>query len=199
MLFQRLLQNLKPTFAINGFKKKSQNFISESSDCWGVINFQKSRYSNSNEKSFTLNLAVAAKRILAYCGEPANAAPPEYACHWHIRIGELMLDRKDKWWVLADESSFIAVETELQHALSQLAIPKVKQHLTEQGLQELWASKTPGSWEYPNLKNKSILLALDKKADELLPVLNRIREICKGTHAEAAAEQHIDQIMKSQT
>src|SRR5262249_1318628 len=103
-VFQRLLRNLRPLMAANGFRRRSQNFICESPECWGVINFQKSRYSSVGHKSFTVNIAIASKRILQYQGKSANAPPPSYACHWaEIRIGSLMADHKDKWWTLSDE------------------------------------------------------------------------------------------------
>ena len=84
--------------AASGFRRRSQNFICETPECWGVIDFQKSRYSVVDEKSFTINLAIASKRILEYEGKSTSAPPPSYACHWaEIRIGSLMPDRKDKW------------------------------------------------------------------------------------------------------
>ncbi len=169
----------------------------ETPECWGVINFQKSRYSAADEKSFTINLAIASKRILQYQGEPTTVPPPSYACHWaEIRIGSLMSDRKDKWWKLSDEASYALVEGEVREALSDLAIPLIKPHLTEQGLLELWESKTPGSFEYPMLKCKSILLAQQRRFEELPEIFQRIREICSGNLAAQGAEDHIAKLKK---
>jgi hypothetical protein len=108
-----------------------------------------------------------------------------------------MRDGRDKWWKLSDEASYPAVESEVIKALSELAIPLIKPHLTEQGLLELWASKTPGSFEYPTLKCKSILLALQNRFDELPEIFQRIREICRGNLAEPGAEEHIAELQKS--
>jgi hypothetical protein len=191
LLFQRLLRHLRPPMAANGFRRRSQNFICESPECWGVINFQKSRYSPPDQKSFTVNLAIASKGILQYQGKSVSAPPPSFACHWEIRIGSLMADHKDKWWTLSDEPSYAAVELEVRKALCDLAIPLIKPHLTEQGLLELWAGKTPGSFEYPTLKYKSLVLALQGRFEELVPIFQRIREICRGSLAEPGAEEHI--------
>ncbi len=197
LLFQRLLKNLRPLMAASGFRRRSQNLICETPECWGVINVQKSRYSPVDEKSFTINLAIASKRILEYEGKSTSAPPPSYACHWaEIRIGSLMPDLKDKWWNLSDEASYTSVEGEVRKALSDLAIPLIEPHLTEQGLLELWASKTPGSFEYPTLKCKSILLALQHRFEELPEIFQRIREICGGTLAEPGAEEHIAKLKK---
>jgi hypothetical protein len=102
-----------------------------------------------------------------------------------------MNDHKDKWWTLSDEASYAEVGLEVQKAVCDLAIPLIKPHLTEQGLLELWASKLPGSFEYPNVKYKSILMALQSRFDELPPIFQRIREICRGSLAEPGAEEHI--------
>ena len=196
MLFQRLIRNLKPLLRSNGFLRRGQNFTCESLECWGCINFQKSRYSAAEEKRFTINLAIAAKRILAYEGKEVDACPPTYACHWTIRIGVLMPERNDIWWTLSSEESLVAVEAEIQMTLSELAIPTVKAHLTEKGLLELWGSKMPGAFEYPMLKNKSILLAMDGIFDEIPPTFQRIREICRGSSAKKGAEEHIARMQK---
>jgi hypothetical protein len=197
LLFQRLLRSVRPLMAPSGFRQRSQNFICETPECWGVINFQKSRYSGAGEKSFTINLAIASKRILEYEGKPTSAPPPSYACHWaEIRIGSLMPDRKDKWWKLSDEASYDLVEGEVRKALSGLAIPLIKPHLTEQGLLELWESKMPGSFEYPTLKCKSILLAQQHRFEELPAIFQRIREISRGNSAEPGAEEHIAKLKK---
>jgi hypothetical protein len=195
-LFQRLIKDLRPALSAHDFVRRSQNFICESSECWGIINFQKSRYSLPDEKLFTVNLAIAAKGILAYEGKPSDTAPPSYTCPWVIRIGELMPDRQDKWWTLADEASYGSMKNEVESALTALAVPIIKTHLTQQGLLELMASKTPGYFEYPRLKYKSILLAQDKKFDALPEIFQRIREICRGSSAERGAEEHIAQLKK---
>jgi len=191
-LFQRLLKELRPVCAAHGFSRRSQNFVCETPECWGIINFQKSRYSPVDEKSFTINLAIAAKSILSFYGQPTTAPPPSYASHWaEIRIGTLMPDQRDKWWTLSREDSYSTVKSEVQTALLELAIPLIKPHLSEEGLLELWDSKIPGTFEYPRLKFKSILLAQRKKFDSLPLIFQRIREICRGNLAEPGAEEHI--------
>jgi len=87
LLFQRLLKDLRPVLAEHGFRRKSQNFVIESPQCWGIINFQKSLYSSAGRKRFTVNVAIAVKRILRFYGEPANAPPLHYKCHWEVRLG----------------------------------------------------------------------------------------------------------------
>jgi Domain of unknown function (DUF4304) len=196
LLFQRLLRSLKPPMEASGFRRKSQNFICETPECWGVVNFQKSRYSPQGKKSFTVNLAIASKRILEYHGKSTSAPPPSYACHWVDRIGSLMSEHHDKWWTLSDEGSYISVESEVKKALTDSVLPLIKLHLTEQGLLDLWASNTAGTFEYPTLKCKSILLALQHRFDELPEIFWRIREICHPGTAGVGAEEHITKLKK---
>jgi hypothetical protein len=197
LLFQRLLRSLRPICSASGFRQRSQNFIGESPECWGVINFQKSRYSAADEKSFTINLAMASKRILAYCGETTTAPPPAYACHWaNTRIGSLLPDSRDKWWAISNDDSYASIASEVANAVAELAIPLIKPRLTEQGLLELWASKTPGAFELPSLKYKSILLALQNKFDELPVVFQRMREISAGNLGDTGTQEHIAKLKK---
>jgi hypothetical protein len=193
LLFQRLLKELRPVLAEHGFRRKSQNFVIESSDCWGVINFQKSLYSLPGKKTFTVNVAIAAKRILRFQGEPADTPPLYYKCHWEIRLGQLIPGRSDQWWTLSDAASYDSALTEVKGLITEKAVSIVKDHMTEQGLLELW-DKILGGFEYPKLKEKSILLVERNEFDQLPRIFLRIREICRGGAAEEGAEKHIAEV-----
>jgi hypothetical protein len=190
-LFQRLLKELRPTLAKEGFRRKSQNFVAESLENWGIINLQKSLYSATEQKSFTINLAIAAKRILRFHGEPTAQPPIYYASHWNIRIGDLIPGNLDRWWALSDEQSYGVIAHEVTKYIVELAIPIIRNHLSEEGLLQLWESRSPGRFEFPNLKYKSILLAERGEFEKLPAIFERIEEICRGGAAEAAANEHI--------
>ena len=191
--FRRLLRELRPALADNGFHRKSQNFVIESPECWGVINFQKSLYSSRQQKRFTVNVAIAAKRVLRFYDEPEDKSPLHYKCHWEVRLGQLIPGSSDRWWTLSDEGSYPSVLAEVKELVTGRAIPIVKDHLSEERLLVLW-DKNVGGFEYPMLKHKSILLAERGSFTELPAVFERIREICRGSLAEPGAEQHILQI-----
>jgi hypothetical protein len=193
LLFQRLLKDLRPVLSEHGFRRKSQNFVIESPDCWGVINFQKSLYSSAGQRTFTVNVAIAAKRILRFYDEPADAPPLHYKCHWEVRLGQLIPGCSDRWWTLSGEDSYQPTLTEVRDLITAKAVPIVKDHLTEEGLLELWG-KILGGFEYPRLKEKSILLAERKEFDQLPGIFMRIREICHGGSAEEGAEKHIAEV-----
>ena len=174
-----------------GFRPNSQNFVIESSECWGVINFQKSLYSSGVQKRFTINVAIAVKRVLRFHNEPDDRAPLHYKCHWEVRLGGLVPGSGgDRWWTLSDEDSYLPVFTDVRDLIAAHAVPIVKEHLTEERLLALW-EKNVGGFEYPMLKHKSILLAARGRFMELPAIFERIREICRGGLAEPGAEQHI--------
>ena len=193
-LFLRLLKDLRPALSECGFRRSSQNFVIESPQCWGIVNFQKSLYSLPGRKRFTINVAIAAKRVLRFYEEPEDKPPLHYKCHWEIRLGRLIPGQMDLWWTLSDEASYVPVLTEVWELIVSRAAPIVKGHLTEEGLVALWDRGDLGGFEYPMLKYKSILLAVQGRLAELGPVFDRIREICRGSVAEPGAEQHIAQV-----
>ena len=134
LLFRRLLKDLRPTMGERGFRRNSQNFVIESSECWGVVNFQKSLYSSTQQKRFTVNVAIAAKRVLRFYGEPEDKSPLYYKCHWEVRLGQLIPGSSDRWWTLSDEASYSPVLIDVKELIVDYAIPTVADHLTEERL-----------------------------------------------------------------
>ena len=191
LLFRRLLKELRPKLADYGFRRRSQNFVIESSQCWGVINFQKSLYSSAQEKRFTVNVAIAAKAVLRFYNEPDDKPPLHYKCHWEVRLGQLIPGRSDQWWTLSDRSSYSPIASEVENHIVELAVPMIRDHLTEEGLLELWNSKHFGGFEYPVLKYKSILLAERGELDKLPAIFDRILKICHEGPAHVRAEEHV--------
>ena len=190
-LFQQLLKKLRPTLVQQGFRRKGQNFVAESPECWGLINFQKSIYSPATEKNFTVNLAIAAKRVMLFYEESIAQAPRYYASHWVIRIGELIPEHRDRWWTLSTEASYGPIASAVEKHICELAAPIIRTHLTEEGLIALWNSKHFGGFEYPILKYKSILFAERGEFEKLPAIFERILEICHGGPAQVGADEHI--------
>ena len=122
-LFHSLLKDLRPALAEYGFRRKSQNFVIESPECWGIINFQKSLYSSPGQKTFTINLAIAAKRILLYYNEPVDAPPRHHRCHLEIRIGQLIPGTGDRWWTLSNDASYEKALTEVNTLITEQCVP----------------------------------------------------------------------------
>lgn len=137
-LFRRPLKELRLNLTAQGFRRSGQNFVIDSAECWGIINLQKSRYSLPEQQKFTINLAIAAKRILRFYGEPADRAPRHFTCHWQIRIGQLIPGTLDHWWVLSDEKSYAPAAAEVMQLVTTKAVGLIQEHLSERGLLQLW-------------------------------------------------------------
>ena len=75
-LFKGLLKEMRPLFKEHGFRAVSQNFVFESNECWVIFNFQKSRWSDSEETTFYVNVAASSKTWLGFEGKPADKVPP---------------------------------------------------------------------------------------------------------------------------
>jgi len=193
--FERLLKELRPNLAKQGFRRTGQNFVIESDQCRGIINFQKTLYRTAGQTEFTVNVAVASKRLLRLYGQRQDKPPRHYDCHWEVRIGHFMPDHRDKWWTLSDEASYRTAISDLDEMLATKVLPLLKRHLSERELLALW-DWSVGGFEYPMLKHKSVLLAEQGRMEELPAIFKRIREICLGGAAEAGAEQHIREVQQ---
>jgi hypothetical protein len=82
-------------------------------------------------------------------------------------------------------------EMEVRAVLATSVIPLVKAYLSERGLMDLWQSNLSYRNPYPMLRDKSVLLALDGKLGELHVLFQAMRDICRGTRAEANMEKDI--------
>lgn len=187
--FADILTGLRPIFKQNGFRKSGQNFILESSECWAVINLQKSRWTGPNEKTFYVNVAVTAKRLLVFEHEQSDKAPAHWKCAWNIRAEHLAPEPKIQQWTVRDEASVEDALEQLRILFGQFVIPKVKGMQFERDLLRIWADDS--CLGYPNLKAKSVLLAAQENFVELERTLRRLKEkFGSGVVAEGVA-RHI--------
>jgi hypothetical protein len=185
--FVDVLKGLHPLFKQRGFRKSGQNFILESAECWAVVNLQKSRWSGPDEKTFYVNVAVTAKRLLAFEHEPSDKAPVHWKCRWNIRAEQLAPDPKTQQWTVRDERSVQEALAYLRILIDQFVIPKIKGMLSEKDLLCIWSDDA--RLGYPSLKAKSVLLAAQKNDVELERTLRRLKEeFGAGVVAEGVAK-----------
>lgn len=172
--FADVLKGLHPLLKQNGFRKSGQNFILESSECWVVINLQKSRWSGPDEKTFYVNVAVTAKRLLAFEHEKSDKAPVYWKCAWNVRAESLAPEPRIQQWTVRDEASVREALEYLLILIGEIVIPKVKRMLSERDLLSMW--EDDARLGYLNLKAKSILLAAQGNRAELERTLRQLKE-----------------------
>jgi Domain of unknown function (DUF4304) len=197
-LFKKLIRDLRPLFKENGFRASSQNFILESPECWVIINFQKSRWSDAGEKTFYVNVGAMPKRWLEFCNETMDKvppyyslekAPPYYAGDWRWRAERFGPDKNVQQWTVRDEDSAREVFTYLHRLFRDFVIPAAKTMTTEADLLGREADSHLG---YPQLKVRSVWLAATGQVAALKGTVSTLIErFGSGTVAEGT-RNHIE-------
>lgn len=170
-LFRSLLKELRPLFKENGFCVSGQNFILESAECWVIVNFQKSRWANTDEVAFYVNVAACAKRWLGLYDRPAEKMPSFSGCDWRWRIEEFGPDKHIKQWTLRDADSLRQALVYLRNLLQQFVLPATKTMTTEIEL-----LKHNGGFEYPQLKTRAVILAATDQISALKQTVATLME-----------------------
>jgi hypothetical protein len=189
-LFKRLLKEMRPLFKEHGFRTASQNFIFESDECWVILNFQKSRWSDSGETTFYVNVAASSKIWSGFAGKPADKAPPYYGCDWQWRVEHFAPDKTIKSWTLRDEASFQATFSYLYKLFQEFVLPATSSMTTNAEL-----LKHTGGFEYPQLKTRAVILASTAQIDELRLTVATLIEKFAGTMA-VGVQEHL-QLLRS--
>ena len=172
--FSYVLKGLRPALKQHGFRPSSQNFISESSECWAIINLQKSRWSQPGEKTFYVNVAVTAKRLLAFDDEPADKPPVHWKCIWNIRAEVLGDEPTIQQWTVRDEQTAKDTLEYLNRLICDFNIPPMTRMMSETALLRGWADDR--DLGYQQLKAKSVLLAASGDVLSLRETLQSLRE-----------------------
>jgi hypothetical protein len=172
-IFKQVLRELWPLFKEAGFRRASQNFAVQSDECWAVVNFQKSRWSAADEKTFYINVAVTPKRLMAFRDQPTEKPPIYYTCISVWRAGQWGPPGSPSQWTVRDEASGKQTVDHLRVLLSDWVIPALKSRMTESALTASWGS-VPN--DYRQLKAKSVLLAADGAVAELRQLIFELFE-----------------------
>ena len=181
-LFKSLLKRLRPLFKENGFRAYGQNFIFESAECWVIINFQKSRWNDSNNVTFYINVAACTKRWSGIESKPIEKVPLYYACDWRWRVEHFGPDENIKGWTVQDETTYEETVSYLLSLFNKFVLPATKTMTTEAQLLEHSAG-----FEYPQLKTRTVILAATNQIEALKQAVSLLIEkfgagvVAKGT------------------
>lgn len=103
---QFLSESIRPALKAQGFRKNGQTFAVFESGNWGIVNFQRSTSSTNQLVKFTVNLGVASARLSRLSPAEWRRHPARIDdCDWQPRLGLLMPNADDLWWVLDDQTS----------------------------------------------------------------------------------------------
>lgn len=133
---------LKP----RGYRRSGTTFRKLADGNCAIVNFQRSRWSASGI-SFTVNLSIVCGQLLDPETEPLERAL-EYWGHLRTRLGNLLPERKDKWWQIEEGTDALALGREIVTAIDTLGLPYLDQYQSMPSLIALWRSgKGPGLTE----------------------------------------------------
>lgn len=187
-LFKRLLRELRPLFKEHGFRASGQNFILESNECWVMINFQRSQWSEPAETTFYVNVAACSKKWLGFEAKEAHKVPPYYSCDWGWRVEHFGPDKNIQSWTLRDEISFQATFTYLSDLFQRFVLPATKTMTADAEL-----LKHTGGFEYPQLKTRAVILASTNQVDALRQT---VATLVEKFGAAAGTKEHL-QLLRS--
>lgn len=79
------------------YRWSGQTFHRRFGDNWGIVSFQKSRWNDSSQVRFVVNLGTASGAVLDYVGHGKDNPPSEWECHWRRRISREGFST-ETWW-----------------------------------------------------------------------------------------------------
>jgi hypothetical protein len=128
--------SVAPALRQLGFKGSGQAFSLPSQTHFAMIGFQKSMYSDSNDVRLTANVSVIprsaweeARAERSYL--PRKPAPSTFygSFAWQKRIGALLPDGKDTWWVIRAGADPTSVAAEIIESVRVYALPAMKDQI----------------------------------------------------------------------
>lgn len=192
-LYKELIKEIGRLLKAKGFSRKGNCFYLQQGYNWGLLDFQKSRKSTADEVSFTINLAVCSGRLLEFFSQHSLGRKPSIgACQWRERVGFLLPQRQDKWWIVRDIEPTGSLMDELKGCLVGVAIPAIEQHLSDEQLCDEWSSgRSPGLTDLQRLVNLSVLLKVSGAGSALRDVLNELEVKAAGKPMASMVKQHL--------
>lgn len=116
---------------------------------YALLAFQRSRWNDSTEAQFTVNLRVTrrAQWQAAVAGSPwlgpRPSATAEGGPGWDSRLGMLLDPAVDRWWTLRSAADAPGVVDDVVHLVREVALPHLRARLAD--------GQRPGPYAWPAL------------------------------------------------
>jgi hypothetical protein len=122
LLEQLLSEWVTPVLKERGFRKVGLSYEKDEAEAIVVVGYQRSRDRGDCDR-FTVNLAVASKRVFSFEDHRTSKRTPVELCHWLMRLGRTLDESADPWWELCSAADVSAVGQEQQALLKTKALP----------------------------------------------------------------------------
>ena len=123
-----------------GFKKRALSFSRSFPEVIQFVTIQSSVSSTSAEVRLTLNLGVLIPSLSEH-SERGDISSSQ----WRMRLGQLLPERSDRWWLLDSTHMASVAATEIVTSLVSYGLPQLDKLRSIPALVEMWHSgKSPG-------------------------------------------------------
>lgn len=147
-----------------GFRSGSNIAWRRHKDTVVVVEIQKDRKVGlGGESRFTINVGISINLL-----RPANSVvPPPEKCHWRQRLGRMLPQQADTWWVVGDIQTAQLLCDEIGDGLLRIALPKVDEMASSDALLHAWhQDQGQGLTEYERrVCLIRLLIALDRREE----------------------------------
>lgn len=189
--YKLLLKDITSMLKEQDFKKVGSYYYYQQDNNIGILSVQKSLNSSSSKIKFTINVGVFCTSIYRFIHYEDKKNPTIDNCHWKTRIGLLMPENEDKWWIIENDSDTELLRKELFHMMNFYVIPAIKNHITDNQLEKYWLDgKSDGLTEYQRYVYLTILLKL-KKSNILPSIIERFEEYGNQHHCQGIVKVHV--------
>lgn len=193
-IYGELLTQVGSLLASHGFRRARTTFHRRlANGNWTIVNFQTSSKSSQTQVVFTINLGAASNLLARFFdGQRLSKPPTVDRCHWNTRLGFLLPDRQDIWWVIDRETDPNRIKKKVVNLLRDDALPILEVVSSDEGLRDLWLQRRESSPFVPDLTRYEYLIVLTTalgppEAKEM--AIAQMREIAAKSHGlESAAD-----------
>lgn len=129
-----------------GFSRRGTVLRLVAQDNCGIIEFQRSVKSSSDNILFTVNVGVVCGDIMDSEGplQDLHKARVAYA-HIRWRIGAFLPGRPDRWWEIGTAATPEVLAREISDLILQGAVPAIQRYMSADAVIGLWESgESPG-------------------------------------------------------
>jgi len=194
--YKELINLVDSFLGKKGFLRNGSCFYIKNNKNWGLIDFQKSKNNTDDEIKFTINIGIYSSALFEFFSPDSPEKKPSIEdCHWRMRLGFLLPNNKDLWWIIRKGQSLDSLASELMTYIENLAIPMMMEHISDEKLLNEWLSgKSPGLTDIQRLINLSSLLKIAKMENALHKIIKELESNSIGKPIEFMVKQHINSL-----
>lgn len=194
--YKKMIKDISTLFKDRGFSRAHNCFYLQQGNNWGLMEFQKSGKSTPDEILFTINMGVCSGKLYEFFSSKSLVRKPTIqACQWRERIGFVLPDRQDKWWLIRSTDPLPPLMNELKDCLGRVGIPIIEQYLSDEKLCDEWSSgKSPGLTDIQRLVNLSVLLNASGAYSTLREVVRELEDKSAGRPTASLVRQHLKKL-----